>query len=76
MKMKVEIAAAQLSNSIAAAIETNFVHGVFPAESLHTAHFVGDMDHLFDSLNGNTIYPFEGTPYRCALTDESPHLQL
>ncbi|XP_064214107.1 uncharacterized protein LOC135266776 [Tribolium castaneum] len=56
MKMKVKVAAAQLSSSVAAAIETfvSFAH-ILPSEAIHTAEFVQKVDNMFDSLNGSNL---------------------
>ncbi|KAJ8970528.1 hypothetical protein NQ317_015794 [Molorchus minor] len=74
--MKVKIAAQQLSQTMAAAIETFHVSGYLPAESLYTAEYVSMVDNLFDSLNGSHLYPQDGKKFKCALSDSSPHLNL
>ncbi|KAF2886581.1 hypothetical protein ILUMI_19593, partial [Ignelater luminosus] len=77
IKMKVKILAAQqLSESVAAAIETFTAVGLMPTEALHTAEFVHQIDKIFDSLNGFTMYPQNGKQFRCALRNDSPHLAL
>lgn len=76
LKMKVKVAAAQLSHTVAASIETFFVSGDLPAESLHTAEFVAMVDCLFDSLNGSNPCPQDGKKFRCALSADSPHLEF
>lgn len=76
-KMKVSIAARQLSQAMAATIETAYLSGnIVSAESLDTANFIHNIDNLFDSLNSNQFYPSEGKKYRCALSDQSPHLEF
>ncbi|XP_064214479.1 uncharacterized protein LOC135266932 [Tribolium castaneum] len=49
MKMKVKVAAAQLSSSVAAAIETfvSFAH-ILPSEAIHTAEFVQKVDNMLE----------------------------
>lgn len=42
----------------------------------YTAEFAHIIDDLFDSLNGWTNFPSDGKKDRCALNDESPHLEL
>jgi hypothetical protein len=51
MKIKVKVAAAQLSSSMANAMEALTTLGVLPAEAIFTAEFVQKVDDLFDSLN-------------------------
>ncbi|KAL3289326.1 hypothetical protein HHI36_003756 [Cryptolaemus montrouzieri] len=60
MKMKVKVAAAQLSYSVAACIETWVASGNLPSEAVHTAEFVHKVDSLFDSLNGYSFSVPEG----------------
>lgn len=75
--MKVKVAAAQLSSSIASAIETYACFtNVLPSEALFTAEFAQLMDNIFDSLNGSSLTPLDTKVYRCALSDTSPHLEL
>jgi len=77
MKMKVSVAARQLSHTMAAAIETFYSCGYNgEAGSLQTAEFIHNIDNLFDSLNSNQFYACEGKKYRCALSDGSPHLEF
>lgn len=79
VKMRVKIAARQLSHTVAAAIHSysvSNVNGLFPVESIQTAEFVEIIDDLFDSLNGSTINRDDGKKYRCCLQDSSPHLEL
>jgi len=79
VKMRVKIAARQLSHIIVAAIHSYSVSNVnklFPVESIQTAKFVQIINDLFDSLNGSTINPDDGKKYRCCLQDSSPHLEL
>mgnify|MGYP000070024783 CR=1 FL=1 len=66
IKMKVKIAAKQLSHTMAAAIETFYTSGIIPeSESLHTAEVVDLMDKLFDSLNSSQFYDNEEV-YMCS----------
>lgn len=53
LKMKVNVAAAQLSRSVAACMETWVSMGLLPAEAMYTAEFSEMMDNLFDSLNSS-----------------------
>ncbi|KAF2887797.1 hypothetical protein ILUMI_18376 [Ignelater luminosus] len=77
VKMKVKVAAAQLSSSVAGAIETFATFAsIFPSESIFTAEFVDKIDRLFDFLNGSQIKPSESKPFRCALSASSPHLKF
>jgi hypothetical protein len=76
MKMKVNIAARQLSHSIASSIEAFTASGALPVESLETAEFAELIDNLFDSLNGWTKHAKEGKQYKCVLKSNSPHLEL
>ena len=76
IKMKVKIAAKQLSHTMVA-IETFYTSGVIlESESLHTAEFVDLIDKLFDSLNSSQLYDSEGKKFRCAVSDSSPHLKF
>lgn len=74
-KMRVKIAA-ELSHSVAAAIETYCSLDCLPAEAVYTAELAQLIDDLFDSLNGHTKYPTQGKIYKCALLENSPHLQF
>jgi gamma-glutamyl phosphate reductase len=78
VKMKVKSAAAQLSHTVAAAI--NVYSMSHPdrllAESVHTAEFVEKIDCLLDFLNGYSLFPDHGKEYRCVLQDGSPHLEI
>lgn len=56
---------------MSALISGNFL----PAESAATADFVGMINDLFDSCNGNSKHPPDGTKYRCVASDSS-HLQF
>lgn len=76
LKMKVKVAVQQLSQTMAAAIETFHATGDLPAESLYTAEFVAMVDNLFDSLNGSNLYSPDGKRFKCALSDSSPHLDF
>ncbi|XP_039308510.1 uncharacterized protein LOC105202523 [Solenopsis invicta] len=79
LKMKVRVAARQLSRSVANAINVwsvSNMNDMFPAEALQTAEFVELIDNLFDSLNGWTTLPKHGKIYNCCLQDDSPHLDL
>lgn len=76
IKMKVNIAARQLSHSIASSIEAFNISGALPVESLETAEFAELIDNLFDSLNGWTKHAKDGKQYRCVLKNGSPHLEL
>ncbi|XP_049857660.1 uncharacterized protein LOC126340574 [Schistocerca gregaria] len=73
--MKVKVAATQMSHIVAAAIEPYVSTHTLPSEALHTAEFVEKVDNLFDSLNGNEQYPRDGKQFRCALSENSPHLK-
>lgn len=53
IKMRVKIAARQLSATVAAAINSMTACGVMPSAALDTAIFVQLIDDLFDSLNGH-----------------------
>ena len=49
--MRVNVAARQVSHTMAAAIETFYTAGIIQeSESQHTAEFVELIDNLFDSL--------------------------
>ncbi|XP_049766389.1 uncharacterized protein LOC126095675 [Schistocerca cancellata] len=63
--MKVKVAAAQMSHTVAAAIETYVSTHTLPSEAIHTAEFVEKVDNLFDSLNSNEQYPRDGKQFRC-----------
>ncbi|KAJ8915503.1 hypothetical protein NQ315_012384 [Exocentrus adspersus] len=76
IKMKVKVAANQLSHTVAASIETFSALGLLPSESLHTAEFVHDVDNLFDSLNGTGTLFSDGKQFRCSLSEVSPHLEF
>jgi hypothetical protein len=76
MKMKVKVAAAQLSSSMASAMETLTTLGVLPAEAIFTAEFVQKVDDLFDSLNSGNSKPVDHKRFRCALSRNSPHLDF
>lgn len=75
VKMKVNIAARQLSHSIAASIEAFTTNGALPVEALET-EFAELVDNLFDSLNGYTKHAKDGKQYRSVLRNGSPHLEL
>ena len=77
MKMRVKIAAQQLSHTMAAAIETFFAAGLIQSsESQQTAEFVELIDQLFDSLNSSQFHNHEGKPFRSALSVNSPHIEF
>lgn len=79
IKMRVKVAARQLSHTVAATIHTRSitnVNGLFPVESIQTAEFAQLIDDLFDSLNGYTLKSDDGKIYRCCLQDDSPHISL
>ena len=77
IKMKVKIAAAQLSSSIASEISTYVAHGILPAEAIFTAEFVKLIDTLFDSLNVSTIKPDNiYKEFRCSVSKHTSHLQF
>jgi len=73
--MKVNIAARQLSHSIASSVEAFTISKALPVESLKTAVFAKVIDNLFDSLNGWTKHAKDGKKYRCVLGNGSPHLE-
>jgi hypothetical protein len=59
MKMKVKVAAAQLSSSVASAIETFVTFtNLLAAEAIFTAEFVQKIDDLFDSLDSSNPQMF------------------
>jgi hypothetical protein len=76
VKIKVKVAAQQLSHTVAAAIETFADKGKLPIEAMHTAEFVSFIDSLFDSLNGSQLRPSEGKNLKCALSKDSKSGQL
>jgi hypothetical protein len=47
--------------------------GTIPAEAIHTATFINDINDLFDSMNDNLRYKFGGNSLRCSITDKSRH---
>ncbi|KAL3272689.1 hypothetical protein HHI36_014153 [Cryptolaemus montrouzieri] len=73
MKMKVKVAAAQLSYSVAACIETWVASGNLPSEAVHTAEFVHKVDSLFDSLNG---YSFSVPEDAAVISDRIDSLEI
>lgn len=75
-KMKVKIAAKQLSSSVAAAIESFVAAQTMPAASLHTAEFAQKIDDLFDSMNSSCLKSRNNKKYACALAENSPHFSL
>ncbi|KAF2887359.1 hypothetical protein ILUMI_18815 [Ignelater luminosus] len=74
-KMKVGVAAKQLSESMVLAIETFQSVGLMSDESLFIAEFCHQMDELFDSLNGSSATTSEVKKYRCALSSNSIDLK-
>ncbi|XP_044757466.1 uncharacterized protein LOC123315702 isoform X2 [Coccinella septempunctata] len=76
MKMKVNVAARQLSHTMAAAIETFHACGELKPDALGTAEFCHIIDNLFDSLNSSQFNNFEGKKFRSALSVNSPHLKF
>ena len=72
-RMKVGVAAAQLSNHMAGSIEHFVASNELPSEALFTAEFVDRIDNLFDSMNGSTYISSEDKPYRCGVSNASPH---
>ncbi|KAF2892076.1 hypothetical protein ILUMI_14097, partial [Ignelater luminosus] len=70
--MKVKVAA-QLSSSVASAIEA-FV--TFANVTIYTAEFVHLIDELFDSLNSSNPQVLNHKRLKCALTPNSPHLEF
>jgi hypothetical protein len=77
MKMKVKVAAAQLSSSVASAIETFVTFtNLLPAEAIFTAEFVQKIDDLFDSLNSSNPRMIGHKRFRCAVSETSPHLEF
>lgn len=78
LKMKVSVAARTLSHTVAACIEQAIGDSSFdlPADAIHTAEFIHDIDQLFDSFNGRLPKPELGKPYRRCLSGKSPHRAL
>nr|XP_015839960.1 PREDICTED: uncharacterized protein LOC107398910 isoform X1 [Tribolium castaneum] len=76
-KMKVSVAARQLSYSVACELETYVSHNQLPPSAVHTAEFVHLIDQLFDSCNGTTKYSKrESKPLKCAIREDSPHINF
>ncbi|KAL3279376.1 hypothetical protein HHI36_016886 [Cryptolaemus montrouzieri] len=67
MKMKIKEAAAQLSYSVTACIETWVASGNLPSEAVHIAGFVHKVGLLFDALNGYSFSVPEGEPLKGVL---------
>jgi len=76
IKMRVKIAARQLSATVAAAINSMTACGIMPSTALDTAIFAQLIDDLFDSLNGHKQYNDDNKTYRIVLKDDSPHVEL
>ena len=77
VKMKVRIAAAQLSSSVASEINTYVRHGKLPAEAIFTSEFIHLIDTLFDYLNGSTIKPDNiNKKLRCSVSNQTFHVQF
>ncbi|KAJ3648785.1 hypothetical protein Zmor_020561 [Zophobas morio] len=74
VKMKVKVAAAQLSSSMASAIETYIALEVLEPEAIFTAEFVHKIDTLFDSLNSSSSQVCDHKIFKSALHKGSPHL--
>ncbi|XP_068083434.1 uncharacterized protein [Anabrus simplex] len=74
--MKVKVAAAQLSHTVAAVIGTYVALQVLPSEAIYTAEFVETIDNLLDSLNSCNQNAHESKLYRCALSGNSPHIEF
>ena len=70
-KMKVAFAARTLSHTVAACIESMIFTILLPAEAIHIAEFVEDVDSLFDSLNGRA--PQTDKPLRRCISSKSRH---
>ncbi|KAJ8915411.1 hypothetical protein NQ315_008300, partial [Exocentrus adspersus] len=62
--------------NLAACIETWVAFKDLPSEAAFTAEFCHLIDSLFDSLNSSNLYSDDGKKYRCALTEESPHVEF
>lgn len=78
LKMKVKIAARLLSATVAAAIESmcEINSNLLPADAIHTAIFVKDIDMLFDSLNGRFKKPENFKPLKCGINKNSGHINF
>lgn len=77
VKLKVRVASAQLSNSVAGLIDTySSFTNMLPSDSIYTAEFAKLMDNIFDSLNSSSFWPQDEIKYKRALSSSAPHLEL
>lgn len=74
IKMRMKIAARQLSTTVAAAINSMTACGIMPSAALNTAIFAQLIDDLFDSLNGHTQHNDDNKTCKTVLKDDSPHM--
>lgn len=76
IKMKVKVAAAQLSYTVAASLETWVASGQLPSEAIYTAEFVTIIDQLFDSLNATGQKNSNKKKFRTPISCNSPHIEF
>ena len=75
--MNEQIAAVQLSSSVASEINTYVTHGKLLAEAIFTSEFIHLVDTLFDSLNDSTIKPDDiNKKLRCSVSNKTFHVQF
>jgi len=51
-------------------------HTFLGDNALGTVEMISFMDKLFDSVNGSSVYARDGKPLRCAVKNDSFHIQF
>lgn len=72
--MKVSLATQIFSNHVAACMYMHVTFGSLSSNAIHIAHFIDNMDKIFDCLNSSKVK--DKNPYLSAITNTSIHKEF